>query len=108
MKVPWFFLSLVAVSVCLFAGYEFKDIEVRPAGEYASRQDFQDIAIGAKVYRTEAETSEIFDTKKLSRNRIMAVLVVIDNRNDFDLGLRESEIFLVTGDGVNLPTLPMS
>jgi len=108
MKDLWIiFLLLGAGAVGLIAaGYEFKDIQALPASEYASHQDFQGITIGARAYLTEQEVLEIFDTKRLHLTKIMAVLLVVENRNDFALGLYSSDIFLLTPDGTNIPPLP--
>ncbi len=89
----------------LFAGYKIKEVNIKAAGEYASRQSLQNVVIGARAFDTEEEILSVFDTKKLYTNRIMPVLVVIENNNDFAIHLSGSDIYL-SDAGVNRRSTP--
>ena len=89
----------------LVAGYKIKNIEIKPAGEYASHQALQNVVIGARAFDTEEEILSVFDTKKLYQKRIMPVLVVVENNNDFAIRLSGSDIYL-SDAGVNRRSAP--
>ncbi len=105
---------LQAAVVCAFliasaaaAKYKIKELQVRPAGEYAARQDFQGLVIGAKAFATQEEARQVFDTKKLIEKGILPVLLVVENNNEFAIRVRGDQILLVLEDGTNVPPLPL-
>lgn len=106
--VVFLLFSLLLLSAGLAAGYEFKEIVVRPAVEYGAHQNFQNVSIGAEAFNTEEEVLQILDTKKLCQRYLMAVLIVVENNNDFAVELREEDIYLISADGTNIPTIPAS
>ena len=89
----------------LVAGYKIKNIEIKPAGEYASHQSLQNVVIGARPFNTEEEILSVFDSKKLYQRQIMPVLVVVENNNDFAIRLSGSDIYL-SDSGVNRRSIP--
>jgi hypothetical protein len=90
----------------LAAKYEIKDLQIRPADQYASHQDFQNLTIGALACNALEETLSLFDTEKLFEKQIMPVLVVIENRNAFPVQIYEEEIYLVDPEGARHPPIP--
>jgi len=101
-----YFSWLVLVTGTLLAGYKAKEIPLKPALEYPAHQDFQSIAIGAYPCNSLARTQEIFDTDKLIEKRILPVLVVIENKNDFPVQLTDTSIYLLDKTGQRNPTIP--
>ena len=97
-------ILLLALNL-LVAGYKIKNVEIKPAGEYASHQSLQNVVIGARPFDTEEEILSVFDSKKLYQKRIMPVLVVVENNNDFAIRLTGSDIYL-SDAGLNLPSIP--
>ena len=103
---------LLVVSIFFLGGstglarYKIKDLNIKPAQEYVAHQDFQNLVIAAYDCDTEAKTLELFDTDKLHKREILPVLVVVENNNDFAIGIHERDFVLVTRDGTNLPSLP--
>ncbi len=92
----------------LLGKYKIQEIQLKPAQEYVAHQEFQHIAIGAYPCNTKARTLELFDTQKLFEKRIMPVLLVIENNNDFALRVNEQDIFLVDAEGSKLPAIHYS
>ncbi len=92
-------ILLLASASPLSAWYKAKDVQIKPAKEYAAHQAFQNLVIAAYPYETEKKTLEIFDTKKLHQSNYMPVLVVIENNNDFAIGLDESALLLIDAEG---------
>lgn len=101
----YLFFAFVPLSSLLVAAYTIKDLQLRPASEYASHQSFQGISIGALPYTTDEKIQEIFDTDKLRQHDLLPVLIVIDNENEFPIGLSEDQIFLV--DSANSQYAPI-
>ncbi len=92
-------IVLFAFSSPLCAWYKAKEIQIKPAKEYAVHQAFQNLVIAAYPYETEKKTREIFDTKKLHQANYMPILIVIENNNDFAIALDESDILLLDAEG---------
>jgi hypothetical protein len=101
-------LLLVAVSSAPSFAYKIKGLQVRPAQEYELRQEFQQVVIAASPRITQEGVQELFDTRKLLDQKIMPVLVVIDNRNDFAIRIRDSEVFLMDSSDEKTPSIPYS
>ena len=100
--------ALGAASTPLLGKYKIQEIQLRPAQEYLAHQKFQHIAIGAYPCNTKARTLELFDTSKLFEKKIMPVLLVIENNNDFALRMHEEDIFFVDTEGSRLPAIHYS
>ena len=102
----------LVVSVFLLVGstglakYKIKGLQIKPALEYVSHQDFQNIVIAAYPYETETRILELFDTDKLYKRQILPVLVVIENNNEFAIQIHEQDVVLIAGDGTHFPSLP--
>jgi hypothetical protein len=86
--------------------YKIKEFKPKPAKEYAAFQDFQNIVLAASPRLTEEGVMELFDTKKLLERKIMPVVLVVENNNDFAIRLHESEIYLVNADGTRARAIP--
>ena len=105
-------LPLLVVSIFFLGGsiglanYKTKDLHIKPAQEYGSRQDLQNIVIGAYPCKTEARTLARLDTGELHKRQILPTLVVVENNNEFAIRIPEQEIILVTREGTNLTALP--
>lgn len=107
LAVPFLVVSIFFLGGSMgLAKYKIKDLHIKPAQEFGSHQDFQNIVIGAYPYVTEAETLELFDTDKLHQRQILPVLVAVENNNEFAIRIHEQDVVLVTRDGTNLPSLP--
>ena len=91
-------IVLFASTSPLSAWYKAKEIQIKPAKEYAAHQAFQNLVIAAHPCETEKKTLEIFDTKKLNQSNYMPVLIVIENNNDFAIGLDESDVLLLDAE----------
>lgn len=100
-------LAILGISTGAAAKYKMKEIVVRPALEYPAHQESQSVTIAVRPCLTEAEILDILDTKKLYERRIMPVIVVIENRNDFAVRIDENDIFLIKPDGSTMPTLEL-
>lgn len=92
----------------IWAMYKSKQIQVRPAHEYAAHQDFQEMVIAAYPCDTEAKSAQFFDTNKLYEKGFMPVLVVVENNNSFAIQIYERDIFYVDQDGNNAPSIPVN
>ena len=99
-------IVLFASASPLCAWYKAKDIQIKPAKEYAAHQAFQNLVIAALPCETEKKTLEIFDTKKLHQSNYMPVLIVIENNNDFAIGLDESDVLLLDAEGGQESPIP--
>jgi len=104
-------LIALAILVLLFSvlyAYKVKEFRPKPAKEYAAFQDFQNIVLAASPRLTEEGVMELFDTKKLLEKKIMPVVLVVENNNDFAIRLHESEVYLVGPDGARVRSIPFS
>lgn len=81
------------------AATEDKAFQPRPASEYA-HQSSGDVTVGAKPYNNEELTAEAFGKKTdLLRYGVLPVLVVIQNKRQKALDLRDIQVSLVASDG---------
>ncbi len=90
----------LAAGLAVFAsnGHD-KEFRARGAGDYAHQSSDQ-VTIGAKPYDSEELTAEAFGKKtNLLRYGVLPVLVVIENKREKALDLRELEVNLVAADG---------
>ncbi|HSR53773.1 MAG TPA: hypothetical protein VLV83_23350, partial [Acidobacteriota bacterium] len=99
-------VATVLLSLPLLAGYKIKPLDPKPAVEYASHQDFQNVVIGAQAAVTEEGVLSLFDSKKIHKKGVMPVVVVVENNNDFPIRVDADSIFLVLSDGTNLRSMP--
>ncbi len=90
------------------AKYKIKDLQVRPAVDYAARQAFQNLIIGAYPANTPDKTLELFDTDKLYKKGLMPVLVVVENDGEFPVQINDREIYLVDQSGQRNPSIPFT
>ena len=81
------------------AGSGIKQFQARPASEYA-HQSADKVTVGAKPYDSQELVEEAFGKKAdLLKYGVLPVLVVIENKRDKSLDLRDLEINLVGADG---------
>ncbi|HEX3684313.1 MAG TPA: hypothetical protein VHU83_17395 [Bryobacteraceae bacterium] len=89
-------ITLVAIAA---AGSNDKEFRPGPASDYA-HQSAERVTVGAKPYNTEDLTAEAFGKKTdLLRYGVLPVLVVIENKRDKAIDLRDLEVSLVATDG---------
>ena len=89
-------ITLVALAAGATSDREFR---VGPATDYA-HQSAEKVTVGAKPYNTEELTAEAFGKKTdLLRYGVLPVLVVIENKRDKAIDLRDVEVSLVASDG---------
>jgi hypothetical protein len=97
-----FVISSIALSlgaVVAVAHAEDKVFRVSAASQYA-HQTSDRVTIGAKSYDTEELTAEAFGKKAdLLKYGVLPVLVVIENKRQKTLDLRDLEVNLVAADG---------
>ena len=92
-------IALVGALTALIALGEDKAFHADPAASYAHQTSDQ-VTIGAKPFNTEDLTAEAFGKKAdLLKYGVLPVLVVIENKRDKALDLREVEVNLVGADG---------
>lgn len=93
-------LLLAALSAGFIeAKYKAKPLPLRPAAQFSAHQDFQKIVMGAFPAAAKEDVKKLFDTDKLHEKRILPVLLVIENNNEFPIQIDGSEIFLIEPDG---------
>jgi hypothetical protein len=93
------FVILSITLVALAAASSDREFRVRPAADYA-HQSADKVTIGAKAYNTEDLTAEAFGKKAdLLRYGVLPVLVVIENKREKAIDLRDVEVSLVAADG---------
>ena len=91
-------ITLAAIAG-LTAGSSDKEFRPGAASEYA-HQSAEKITVGAKPFNTEDLTAEVFGKKvDLLRYGVLPVLVVIENKRERALDLRDLEVSLVAADG---------
>ena len=92
-------ITLGAVFALLTANADEKRFQPGPAAAYA-HQTSDKVTVGAKPFDNEQLTAEAFGKKTdLLRYGVLPVLVVIENKRDQSLDLRDLEINLVGADG---------
>lgn len=92
-------IALVGALTALLAWPEEKTFHSGAATSYA-HQTSDKVTIGAKPYDTEDLTAEAFGKKAdLLKYGVLPVLVVIENKRDKALDLRDLEVNLVGADG---------
>ncbi|MBV8569850.1 MAG: hypothetical protein JO319_04500, partial [Acidobacteriaceae bacterium] len=75
------------------------------ASDYAHQSSDQ-VTVGAKSFDNEELTSSAFGKKtELLRYGVLPVLVVVENKRDKALDLRDIEVSLVAGDGRHAPAV---
>ena len=92
-------ISSIALAALTAAGSSDKEFRPGPASDYA-HQSAERVTVGAKPYNTEDLTAEAFGKKTdLLRYGVLPVLVVIENKREKALDLRDLEVSLVASDG---------
>jgi hypothetical protein len=90
---------LTAIAVAIGAASSNKEFRPGTAAEYP-HQTGDRVTVGAKPFNTEELTAEAFGKKTdLLRYGVLPVLVVIENKRDKALDLRDLEVSLVAADG---------
>jgi hypothetical protein len=90
---------LAAALMLAAAGSNDKSFQAKPASDYA-HQSSEQVTVGAKPYDNEDLTTEAFGKKAdLLKYGVLPVLVVIENKRDKSLDLRDLEVSLVGADG---------
>jgi hypothetical protein len=90
---------LAAALALLTARADEKRFQPGPAADYA-HQTSDKVTVGAKSFDNEQLTAEAFGKKTdLLRYGVLPVLVVIENKRDKALDLRDLEVNLVGADG---------
>jgi hypothetical protein len=102
MNKPWFVFSSIAIALVLAAVAPCSNDETFRAGSantYA-HQSADQVTIGAKVFDTDELVAQAFGKKvDLLKYGIVPVLVVIENKRQTPLDLRDIEVSLVATDG---------
>ena len=88
---------ILAGSVAL--GYKPVEIRAKAAKQYASHQEFQNLVIAAYPCDTRYKARQLFDTDKFGKKRILPVLIVVENNNDFVVSVEGRSIFLIDSAG---------
>ncbi len=83
----------------LIPGYDSVEIRAKEAREYAAHQESQNLVIAAYPCDTRYKARQLFDTDKFAMKRILPVLIVVENNNDFVVSLDGRAIFLIDGAG---------
>jgi hypothetical protein len=97
-KSRFVILSITLAALAAGAGSD-RDFRVGHASDYA-HQSGDKVTVGAKPYNTEDLTAEAFGKKAdLLRYGVLPVLVVIENKRDKAIDLRDVEVSLVAADG---------
>jgi hypothetical protein len=90
---------LAGVAAIVGASAEDKAFRPSAASDYA-HQTSEKVTVGAKAYDTEELTAEAFGKKTdLLKHGVLPVLVVIENKRQKTLDLRNLEVNLVAVDG---------
>lgn len=94
-----FVISSITLAALAVAASNEKEFRAGPASDYA-HQSADKITIGAKPYDTEELTAVAFGKKTdLLKYGVLPVLVVIENKREKALDLRDVEVHLVASDG---------
>ena len=92
-------ITLAAAVAAIAANSSDRDFRAGAAGTYAHQSSDQ-VTIGAKPYDTQELTAEAFGKKTdLLKYGVLAVLVVIENKRQNAIDLRDLEVNLVGADG---------
>ena len=92
-------ITLATIAMGVPVGSSDKEFRPGAATNYA-HQSGDNVVIGAKAYNTEELTAEAFGKKTdLLRYGVLPVLVVIENKRDKAIDLRDLEVSLVAADG---------
>jgi hypothetical protein len=87
-------LPLLLAAALLAANEGF---EVKPAQEYAARQQQAGVTIAVQPYRGEQEQKDAFGKAQPYKYGFLPVLVVISNESDHPIGLKELKVRLNDG-----------
>ena len=92
-------IALGALLISFGAGASEKAFQVGSAADYAHQSSDQ-VTVGAKPFDNEELTSVAFGKKTdLLRYGVLPVLIVVENKRDKALDLRDLEVNLVAADG---------
>lgn len=99
-------MVLICLGLPLLAGYKILPLEPKPAAEYESHTDFQNVVIGADAALSLEAVLSLFDSKKVFEKGVLPVVLVVENNNDFPIRVRDRSIYLILSDGTNLQSIP--
>ena len=92
-------ITLSSAMMTAAAGAEDKPFQARPAADYA-HQSSDNLTVGAKSYDNEQLTAEAFGKKAdLLKYGVLPVLIVVENKRDKAIDLRNLSVELVAADG---------
>ena len=98
-------LALAMAGVLATAGSSEKPFRAGPASSYPHQISDQ-VTVGAKPYDNEQLTAEAFGKKvNFLKYGLLPVLVVIENKREKALDLRDLEVNLVGADGRHVPAV---
>ena len=80
-------------------GYKSVEVRAKAAKQYAAHQESQNLIIAAYPCDTRHKARQLFDTDKFAKKRILPVLIVVENNNDFVVSLDGRAIFLIDSTG---------
>lgn len=99
MSVTYFLLAGQLLAGAVAPRYKPVEIRAKEAGEYAAHQEFQNLVIAAYPCDTRHKARQLFDTDKFAEKRILPVLIVVENNNEFVVSLDGRAIFLIDSAG---------
>jgi hypothetical protein len=80
--------------------------QIKPANEYAARQEQAGVTIAVKPYRGEEEQKEAFDKAEPYKYGFLPVLLVITNNSGHPLGLQNLKVRFTDSRGEGLEPVP--
>lgn len=99
MSGIYFLLAGQLLAGALAPRYKPVEIRAKEARKYAAHQEFQNLIIAAYPCGTRHKARQLFDTDKFAKKRILPVLIVVENNNDFVVSLVGRTIFLIDSAG---------
>lgn len=101
-----FVIASITLGIVLNAAAEEQAFRAKAASEYAHQLSEQ-VMVGAKAFDTEDLTAEAFGKKAdLLKYGALPVLVVIENKRDRAIDLRNLQVELVAADGRHGQSIP--
>ena len=102
-------LGIILGAFCLTAfDYQIKTVKILPIDAYPARSSVGDITIAADPYSTDEKSFSAFDYKRLNSQGYFPIHVIIQNNSKDFLIVRTLNILLITADGQQLYTTPIS
>ena len=89
-------LLLIMLAGC--ASHEVKDLAVKSADDYASREEVAGVTVAIETYETKEKVEEAF-TINLTEEGIVPILLVMENQSDVSFYLLKENIELTDTQG---------